>query len=128
MTVPKPYRYSSPTNKGLRQVYIPAKEHNKMFKNEQVNWRYRYEYYMGENEIEMHRFNTFWVKLLMIILFPVSIFWAGISNFKELVIETKRELNQKKYGSFSSITVYRRNFEGFEQFKRIAHRWVMLHQ
>lgn len=117
MGSPQPYDYRSPEEKGRKRVYITRTQHNQLFKHEKRNWHFTYEYYLGEDEVELHRFNTLFTKFLMILTFPISIFWAGISNFKELVWETKREMRQKRYGSFSSMTYYRRNFEGFDQFK-----------
>jgi hypothetical protein len=101
------YKYEDLTKNGYKQFYLTKKEHNGLFPRRKRTWKYRFEYYISENNIILYRFLSIWVKTLQIIGFPINIIYAGMSGFKELLKEYRRMFFEKKCGSFTSDEIYK---------------------
>jgi hypothetical protein len=88
------------------KIKIPTKLHNELFPRRKYNWLiHRYEYNLYDNYMVMDRYITWFAKLLLIVLFPVNVICIGVF---EAWKETKHQLFQIKYGSYSRDIVYKK--------------------
>lgn len=55
---------------------------------------------------------TIGAKVLVTLLLPVSVLFAGLSNVKELWEDYVRGMSSKKYGAFSSDVIYKGKING----------------
>lgn len=114
------YKYVSPVEKGMTQVYISKEEHNKLFLHEPRHWQNRFEYFISDEKVELHRFDSNLAVFLIFLLSPISLLLMGFSNWSEFVMDLKKTWNQKKYGSFcSSVFWKKRNSEVYTKFKAL---------
>lgn len=97
--------YSDPKDRGFKQFRITRQQHNALFKQRQLKWSHRYEYYYNEDMILLHGFMNPLGVALNILLFPVLLLIHGLSNTKEVAKELKKMLNQKKYIQYIVDTV-----------------------
>lgn len=102
------YTYRDPRQDGfvktsitLRQLYKAGLSHSG-----KGIVKYAEVYYNEEKGFILEYYNRLWVKILTILLYPISLILSGVVNFKEVNRETKRVLFQKKYGAFSSDRAY----------------------
>lgn len=101
------YVYQCPTEQGARRVELSKAAHNRLFKHDQRNWTKRFEYYLYSNRLYIQRFNSYPVIAIGLITMPIAVFWHGISNaIKEVPDEIRHTFNPKKYGSFTSDTIW----------------------
>jgi hypothetical protein len=109
------YKYDNLIDMGYKQVHLTKKQHNTIVKRRKKNWKNRYEYYLNEDRIIVQEFSSKILIILSVLLYPISVLFAGLSNFKELNRDLKRLLNEKKYGSFSEEWITKNT----EQYKEI---------
>ena len=67
----------------------------------------RYEYYITDDWIELHRYSSIWLKIYNTLMFPVVVVFTGLSNFKEIIQEYKHHYCEQKYGAFTSDMVFK---------------------
>ena len=112
------YVYKNPLDEGYKKFKLTKKQHNQLFKHRQIMWFDKYEYYINEHEVLLHKFYNWKVIILNTIFFPIVVLLNGIVNFKECCIEMKKLYNQKKYGYFISDYIYS-GTETYEQIKNL---------
>jgi len=95
------YIYKNPLDQGHKQFYLTKKQHNKLFKNRQIKWYDKYEYYYNDNCILLHKFYNLKAIILSTILLPIIVLMEGLINIKETMYDYKSLCNQKRSGSFS---------------------------
>jgi hypothetical protein len=107
------YEYKNLIEDGYVRIYLTKKEHNIIFKNFRLKFFESAEYYHSDinGTIIIQKYISNLATLIEVILFPISLLFFGISNFKEIVKELKKLIYKKKYGSFQQETVYKRNPE-----------------
>lgn len=98
-----------------KQFKLTKKQHNRLFKHRQIKWCDKYEYYYNDSCVILYKFINWKGILLMTVLFPFNVLYAGLGDFKETISDYKKMYNQKKYGSFSSDSVY----SGTDKYKEI---------
>lgn len=103
------YKYVNPINKGYLQFKLTKKQHNKLFPKQKKKWYNKYEYYYKADHILLHEFTSTPSKIIVSLLLPFTILFYGIKNTKQVLIEFKRMLNEKKYGAFVSETIWDKN-------------------
>lgn len=95
------YQYENPIDSGYKEVTIPNKVHDKIFKYRPRSWKTSYKYYLKEGDsFIIEYYNSLLVKLVYLPLIPFAILWCGLANCKETFGDIKREYFQRKYGSF----------------------------
>ena len=112
------YKYTSPLDDGYKQIFLTKNQHNRLFLYRKMRWCDRYEYYINDEKLIVHRFVNVFGIIVMTLLFPVSIFNAGFQNAKDVSLELKHMYSQKKYGVFSSDVCYKGS-NTYEQIKSI---------
>ena len=100
------YKYVNPIDKGYIQFNLTKAQHNKLFPKQKKKWCNKYEYYYKNTHILLHEFTSTLGKITVTLLLPFMILFHGIKNTKEILIEYKRMLNEKKYGAFISETIW----------------------
>jgi hypothetical protein len=106
MMIKTEYIYKNPLDNGYKKFKLSKKVHNQLFKHRQIKWIDRYEYYYNDKQIILHNFYNPLAIILNTIMFPISVLLNGIINIKECWLDLKKSYNQKKYGSFSSDSIY----------------------
>lgn len=101
------YVYEDPRSKGMTQFYLTRKQHNSLFEYRQMKWYHKYEYFYNDNIIIMHRYRNMLGIITQVMLFPVVVLAEGFGEFGEIIKEYKKLFNQKKYGSFTSDSVWK---------------------
>lgn len=114
------YKYTSPLEKGYKEITISKALHNEIFKYKKRSWSYLPKYYFNEqigSIIVEHRISILG-KVVLCILYP---FYLLRYDVVELTEDIKKALFQSKYGSFSSNEVsknggdsYRKIVEGMK--------------
>ncbi len=104
------YQYKNPIENGYTRIYIPRKQWNKLYPHAKLHWSQYNEYYINENSLLVHKFYCIYVGYLNLLLFPCNLLVYGILNYKEVKLDTLKLLNQKKYGSFSSYTIWKSKY------------------
>lgn len=113
------YKYKCPTEQGYIKVNISKRKLRKFklgyFK---VKFFEKYEVYFNlENgHYKIHKFYNWLYIVLSVLLFPLSVLFGGLANWKEIIYEHKRLFNQKKYGSFSSESFHRGKYLKWDEF------------
>ena len=104
------YNYKCPTENGHKKVNISKHQLSKFklgyFK---TNVFMKYEVYYNSNtgHYKIYKFYNNLFIFASMILFPLSLIFNGLFNWKEIVDSHKKLFNQKKYGSFSSESFYK---------------------
>lgn len=100
------YQYTNPLDNGYKQFKLTKKQHNQLFKNRQIKWYDKYEYYYNNKLILLHKFYNWQAVLLNTIMFPLTVLVEGLGDIKEIIKDIKSLFNQKKYGSFISNGIW----------------------
>jgi hypothetical protein len=115
------YQYTNPIDKGYTKFILTKKQHNEIFKNRQMKWMGKCEYYYNENQIIIHSFTNWKAILLSTILFPVFVLLHGIANINEVWKELLSLYNQKEKGSFVSEHIWKTE-NRYEQIMNIINK------
>lgn len=103
------YKYVNQQSQGLTKIKVTQENHNKVFTYRKrtffksIFWKY--EYFADDKKIRVENIPTVLTKILVIMLFPLHLILYGISNYKDVLIDTKKLLNARKYGAFTSDIV-----------------------
>ena len=65
------YIYKNPLDEGYKKFKLTKKQHNQLFKHKQIKWLDKYEYYINEDGVILHRFYNWKVIILNTIFFPI---------------------------------------------------------
>ncbi len=104
------YEYKDPKSDGYIQFKISKKDQNRIFKYRKWQWHSNYEYYVKDKTILMHKIPNVFGCIISTILFPVGLLAEGLRNYKETYKDMVLKAWQaKKYGSFSSDAIYKRD-------------------
>lgn len=101
------YKYKSPVESGYTKFKLTKKQHNGIFKNRQIRWFDKYEYYYNDKAVILHKFSNWKVVLLSTVLFPILVLLGGILNIRDIWKELVGLYNQKEVGSFISEMTWR---------------------
>ena len=104
------YQYENPIENGYTQIYIPRKKWNKLYPYAKLHWSQYNEYYINGNSLLIHKFYYTYICYLNLLFFPIMLLLVGLANYREVWDENIKLLNQKKYGSFSSNTVWKSKY------------------
>lgn len=107
------YEYKNLKLNGYIKFNIPKKEHNKIFKNFKLNFFEKAEYYYSKNNeiIVVQKYLNKFAIFIEVVLFPVSLLFFGLSNFKDICNALKKTIHQKKYGSFIQESLFKQSEE-----------------
>ena len=101
------YVYDDPIDNGYKRIYVSRKIHNGIF-NEKITFKrclfIKYVYYFSNNSLLIHKFTSKFGIFVVLLLFPLSVLIEGFGNIKEILIDYKRLLNEKKFGAFTTRT------------------------
>lgn len=103
------YEYKDPCARGYLRVKLSRADHNRLFPRRRISWQHRFEYYLSDTDFLMHRFASYQVVVLSLVIFPVSLIFYGLANFKEVLREHASLISPKKYGGFSADQVWSRS-------------------
>ena len=107
------YKYERPEGK-LHKVSV--REWNKVFGSRGI-WPFIYvEIYVDGDTVISHYLYTIWAKLCITALYPILTICEGYRNANKKVYRAWKE---KKTGSFSSDTLYRRHRDSWEKMERL---------
>ena len=102
------YKYRCPTELGYRQIKLTKQQHNDLFKNQNIKWYDKYEYYYSRDKgLRVDKFYNWKLIALMTLLYPINILIEGFGNIKEINRDYTRMYKQKQYGSFVSERYYK---------------------
>lgn len=104
------YQYKNPIENGYTQIYIPKKEWNKLYPYHKLRWSQYNEYYINENSLLVHKFYYTYICYINLLFLPIMLLLVGLANYKEVLNENIKFLNQKKNGTFSSDTLWKSKF------------------
>ena len=100
------YTYVDPIDKGYKEIKISKKKHNEFFPKRKITFKSSlyivYKYYISDYGILIYKFTSKFGIILNLILFPIVVLMGGLENIKEIIIDYKKLLNEKKYGTFVS--------------------------
>lgn len=103
------YKYIPPESQGLVKIKVSKDNHNAVFTYRKRTFFkslfYKYEYFANDTKVRVECIPTSLCKILAVALFPVHLLLYGVSNYKEIVLDTKKIVNARKYGAFSSDIV-----------------------
>lgn len=102
------YQYDPLVDKGYVKFSLPKDKHKEIFPQHDLHISTKYEYFINDDCVVLRRFHKKIFTHIQILLFIPLIFYYGFENFGELVSDTKKILNQKKYGSFSEFRYWDR--------------------
>lgn len=98
---PTSYTYKCPIKElGMKSLSITRKQHNSIFPTRQHKWFDRYEYFYNDDILLMHRYKNWIFKTILILTYPLSVLYAGLSNIKELNREIYKTIFEQKMGGF----------------------------
>jgi hypothetical protein len=99
------YEYKDPCARGYLRVKLSRADHHRLFPKRKATWKHRFEYYLSDTDFLIHRFASYRVVVLSLLLFPFSLIFYGLANYKEVLREHASLINPKKYGGFSADQV-----------------------
>jgi hypothetical protein len=105
----KEYKYKSPEESGYKKVKVDKQAWNKHFKYDgyKFTWKQSLEvYHHPEKGFIVERYHRLWQKVLLVLTYPLAVLVYGFANYKEVNMDTKKALKQKKYGGFVRDCVY----------------------
>ena len=112
------YEYQCPTTKGYKRIKVSKAQHNSVFKYGKrtllKSLVQKQEYYDNGNQIIVQHLPTLITKILCVVLLPVNLLFYGVGNLDELIKDTKRIIQPKKYGSFSSDVIFGEQYSKFK--------------
>lgn len=104
------YKYECPTDRGYAKFRIRRKDQNRIFKYRKWIWSINHDYYVKGNHIIMQKIPNIYGCIASTLLLPAGILLEGIANTKETYHDmVTRVWQAKKYGSFSSDDIYKRD-------------------
>lgn len=103
------YKYECPTERGFRRFKISKKDQNRIFKYRKASWSCKYEFYVLDDTVIMHKLPSKKLCVLATAMLPMAILLLGVMNYKkiyrECIVDTWRA---KEVGSFSSDGIRKR--------------------
>jgi len=103
------YEYKDLVAEGYEYFTITRKQQNEIFKYRKWHWSTRYEYYVKDKTIIMQAIPNLLGCTVSTLLLPLGLVLEGLCNAKETYDNmVTRTWQAKKYGAFSSDTVYKR--------------------
>lgn len=111
--------YKHPLERGFVQFKVPKKDHNEIFEHRQIKWTCRYEYFISENSIEMHKYISLRAKLVNVLLYPLNLILYGLSSFKDVNDDFYKIWFQRKTASYSSDYISK-NHNSYNKLKKYA--------
>lgn len=100
------YVYKNPLDQGYKQFKLTKKQHNELFQYRKKDWKRKFEYYYNDNYVILHLFASKRAIIANTIMFPIIVLINGFGNMKEIVNEFKGLYQSKRYGGFSSDSVW----------------------
>lgn len=116
------YKYKCPTEKGLTRIYIDKNKLQSLLPNRKFRkCLVRPEVYVNvpmvvdgvDNKTPSYQIDwipSLLLKTLAVLVFLPSLFYYGISNWKEVVGDTREVLYPKKYGGFRKDSGWNKEF------------------
>ena len=100
------YKYIPPESQGMVKIKVSKENHNNVFTYRKRTFLksllHKYEYFADDTKVSVEYVPTALYKVLAVLLFPFHLLIYGVSNYKEIVLDTKKVINARKYGAFSS--------------------------
>lgn len=114
------YEYSNPLNNGYVKTNISKKQLNSVFKYKKGIGCKPVVFYNREKDTFLIEYLTpVWMKVLGSLTYPISVLVHGLSNYKEVWDDCfKYSWYERKYGKFTSDTIYVRQSFMHEQLRR----------
>lgn len=95
------YRYSSPLNRGYKQIKMNRKQFKELFPNRQYNIFLKKYIYVNTdtNRVTIENCYSIFGKVIMFIVLPINAVYEGFSNFS-LKTELEEIFRQRQTGHF----------------------------
>lgn len=103
------YEYRSPIDGGYKQMYLSKKKHNKIFPLWKVRRFESCDYFYKEGSVKMEKHLSIVGKCLLLLLFPIHVVLFGVADIKEHYDDFRRQIQHKKYGSFTSLVCWKKD-------------------
>lgn len=113
------YKYEDPLDKGYTKFKLTKKQHNSLFKNRQIIWKNKYEYFIKDTDILMYSLPSNLLIVLATLAYPFVLLIMGVFNFKEINSEYYGLYNPKKTGAFSSDQIWKSRGSTYNEIKEI---------
>lgn len=65
------YKYISLLDNGYKQIYLTKKQHNSIFCHRKIRWNDKYEYYINNDNVIIHRYVNVIGIFVMVLSFPM---------------------------------------------------------
>lgn len=116
------YKFKYTKDSGYQQVQMSKKDHNTIFKNRQIRWHQKYEYFLNEERghFVMICLTSLTCKLVSILGYPVMVLLHGLANYKEINQYIIDQWHEKEKGKFISDNAYR-NQDGWNELMRVVY-------
>ncbi|MFS1428363.1 hypothetical protein LMH73_014725 [Vibrio splendidus] len=109
------YKYVCPTSKGAKKVEFSYADHQRLFPNLRLTALLDYEYFLFDNRIEIHRYDSAIVLAVEVMVIPINLILIGLANLKEFKSHYRTALNQRKHGGFFTTMYFNNQFDDFSQ-------------
>lgn len=109
------YKYVCPTTKGAQRVEFSYQDHQRLFPCLKQSILIDYEYYLFDNRIEIHRYDSAIVMALETMVIPLNLIMIGLGNLSEFKSHYRRVYNQQKYGAFYTDMYFKDQFDDFNE-------------
>lgn len=117
------YKYKHPEHDlGMKRVKIPKRLLQEILLNRPklASIWHSPEAYYDENMVRIEFHASLPMKIVTCLLFPITIFFYGIVNYKDVISETKGVLS-RKHGAFPSECIFRKS-KLYDKIVRIPRR------
>lgn len=84
----------------MKRTYLSRRDHNRIFSKNRTRWFYKYEYFLGDEEVRLIEYPRLFVAVWFTLLLPVFIVLHGVVNFKDVWGEVLDMYAPKKRGSY----------------------------
>jgi len=106
------YVYKDLTKEGYEHFRISRKEQNDIFEYRKWEWSCTYDYYYKDKTIVIECIPNIWGCIASTLLLPLGMVLEGLSSTKDIYHNmVTRTWQAKKYGAFSSDTIYKREWD-----------------
>lgn len=103
------YVYQNPQENGFVRVFLSKKKHNKIFPLWKVGHFESCDYFYKEGAVMMEKHLSVIGKCFLLLLFPIYVVLYGVADIKEHYDHFRRQIQHKKYGSFTSMVYWKKD-------------------
>lgn len=114
------YTYKSPLEQGYIKIKLSKEEHERIFESRDI--AFKYAYYESKYDFMYETYIKWWLKIIIVILYPIRLLIDGIKEFHEINKDISNLFHEKERGHFYSEHQFKdilrkKNIEFTDHFK-----------